>query len=114
MRRKRYCAGLNLKMGKDIKFHKRGKVRDVYEKASEYALGRGVIIADTKFEFGPGKAQVSFNKQFARDYLENIDWNKAPPAPQIPTEIIEKTSLKYLEAYQRITGKTLQGIDENI
>ncbi len=112
----------------------------VYKKASDYALGRGVIIADTKFEFGrldnkiilidevltpdssrfwpgeqyqPGRPQVSFDKQFARDYLEGIDWDN-PPAPEIPAEIIEKTSLKYLEAYQRITGKTLQDIDENL
>jgi phosphoribosylaminoimidazole-succinocarboxamide synthase len=113
----------------------------VYKKASEYAKERGLIIADTKFEFGrldnklilidevltpdssrfwpgeqyePGRPQVSFDKQFARDYLESLNWDKIPPAPPIPPEIITKTSLKYLEAYQRITGKTLQGSDGNL
>ena len=104
----------------------------VYRKASEYAAARGVIIADTKFEFGihegkviiidevltpdssrfwpkdayvPGKAQPSFDKQFVRDYLETLDWDKTPPAPNLPQDIIEKTSQKYLEAYKRLTGK---------
>lgn len=106
----------------------------IYKKASEYALSRGVIIADTKFEFGmsndevilidealtpdssrfwpseqyqPGKTQPSFDKQFVRDYLETLDWDKNPPAPQLPQEIVEKTSLKYLEAYKKLTGKEL-------
>ncbi|MEI6631576.1 MAG: phosphoribosylaminoimidazolesuccinocarboxamide synthase, partial [bacterium] len=113
---------------------------EVYKRASLHALEKGIIIADTKFEFGVhnnriiiidevltpdssrfwpladyacGASVVSFDKQFARDYLEGIDWDN-PPAPEIPAEIIEKTSLKYLEAYQRITGKTLQDIDENL
>ncbi len=113
----------------------------VYKKASEYARERGLIIADTKFEFGrydnklilidevltpdssrfwpgeqyePGRPQVSFDKQFARDYLESLNWDKTPPAPNIPPEIISKTSRKYLEAYQRITGKTLQGSDGDL
>ncbi len=106
----------------------------IYKKASEYALLRGIIIADTKFEFGiyndnlmlideiltpdssrflpadqyrPGKSQPSFDKQFVRDYLESIKWNKRPPAPILPQDIVEKTSLKYLEAYRRLTGKEL-------
>jgi phosphoribosylaminoimidazole-succinocarboxamide synthase len=107
----------------------------IYKKASEYALLRGIIIADTKFEFGiyhdnlmlideiltpdssrfwpadqyrPGKSQPSFDKQFVRDYLESIKWNKRPPAPILPQDIVEKTSLKYLEAYRRLTGKELR------
>jgi phosphoribosylaminoimidazole-succinocarboxamide synthase len=106
----------------------------VYKKANNYALKRGIIIADTKFEFGiynqdiilidelltpdssrfwpldqyqPGKSQPSFDKQFVRDYLETLNWDKNPPAPKLPKEIIEKTSQKYLEAYKRLTGKDL-------
>jgi len=106
----------------------------IYKKASEYALSQGVIIADTKFEFGIfmdkiilidealtpdssrfwpkdkyslGKAQPSFDKQFVRDYLESLGWDKAPPAPKLPDDIIEKTSQKYLEAYKKLTGKEL-------
>ncbi len=108
---------------------------DIYRKASGYALGKGIIIADTKFEFGlddgrliiidelltpdssrfwpldeyqPGHAQPSFDKQFARDYLTALDWDKAPPAPALPEEIIDKTREKYLEAYFKLTGKELQ------
>ncbi|MFA5157076.1 MAG: phosphoribosylaminoimidazolesuccinocarboxamide synthase [Candidatus Omnitrophota bacterium] len=107
----------------------------VYEKASRYARDKGIIIADTKFEFGiyrdeiiiidevltpdssrfwpadeykPGQSQPSFDKQFVRDYLESLDWNKTSPAPALPPEIIEKTSQKYLEAYQRLTGRKLE------
>lgn len=114
------------------------KVRDaslrIYTTAREYARQRGIIIADTKFEFGehagdlllidevltpdssrfwpadeyePGRGQPSFDKQFLRDYLETLDWNKTPPAPRLPFEIIEKTQAKYLEAYQRLTGNAL-------
>jgi phosphoribosylaminoimidazole-succinocarboxamide synthase len=114
------------------------KVRDaslrIYKTAREYARQRGIIIADTKFEFGeyngelllidevltpdssrfwpadqyqPGKGQPSFDKQFLRDYLETLDWDKTPPAPQLPEEIILKTQAKYLEAYERLTGKPL-------
>jgi phosphoribosylaminoimidazole-succinocarboxamide synthase len=106
----------------------------VYKKASDYALSRGIIIADTKFEFGrhndkviiidealtpdssrfwpqgqyqPGEPQPSFDKQFVRDYLETLDWDKTPPAPPLPPEIIEKTRLKYLKAYQNLTGHNL-------
>lgn len=105
-----------------------------YRAAGEYALSRGIIIADTKFEFGlrdgriiiidevltpdssrfwpqegyePGRAQPSFDKQFVRDYLETLAWDKQPPAPGLPAGIIEKTSRKYLEAYRRLTGKSL-------
>jgi phosphoribosylaminoimidazole-succinocarboxamide synthase len=104
----------------------------IYKKAREYAASRGIIIADTKFEFGihnntvtlidevltpdssrfwpkegyaPGRAQASFDKQFVRDYLETLDWNKTPPAPNLPEDIIRKTTEKYLEAFKTLTGK---------
>ena len=114
------------------------KLRDVsitlYKLAAEHAAARGIIIADTKFEFGqsdgeliwidealtpdssrfwpaseyaPGKAQPSFDKQYVRDYLEQIGWNKQPPGPVLPTEVVTATRDKYREAYQRITGHTL-------
>jgi phosphoribosylaminoimidazole-succinocarboxamide synthase len=111
------------------------QVRDValqlYREAAEYALTRGIIIADTKFEFGldaagrlylidealtpdssrfwpadsyvVGASPASFDKQFVRDYLETLDWNKQPPAPHLPAEIIEKTAAKYREALERLT-----------
>jgi phosphoribosylaminoimidazole-succinocarboxamide synthase len=106
----------------------------IYRKAADYALSKGIIIADTKFEFGlyqdglilidealtpdssrfwptedyqPGGPQPSYDKQFVRDYLETLNWDKTPPAPGLPPEIIEKTSRKYLEAYRRLTGKEL-------
>ncbi len=111
------------------------KVRDVsltlYSKAADYALERGVIIADTKFELGladgdlilidevltpdssrfwpaedysPGRAQPSFDKQFVRDYLESISWDKTPPGPELPDSIVEKTVKRYREALSRLTG----------
>ncbi|MFC2154321.1 phosphoribosylaminoimidazolesuccinocarboxamide synthase [Candidatus Altiarchaeota archaeon] len=106
----------------------------LYQKSSELAEKKGIIIADTKFEYGfgrdgiilidealtpdssrfwpqdqyaPGKAQPSFDKQYLRDYLVESGWNKEPPAPEIPDEIVEGTSQRYLEAYQKITGKSL-------
>ena len=108
----------------------------VYKKAADYARGKGIIIADTKFEFGrtdagiiladevltpdssrfwpadkyrPGQSQESFDKQYVRDYLEEIRWNKQPPAPALPTEVARKTSEKYVEAYRQLTGRTLNG-----
>lgn len=106
---------------------------EIYRRASEEALERGIIIADTKFEFGlaediilideiltpdssrfwpvsdyePGRAQKSFDKQYVRDYLISIEWDREPPAPQLPSSVIEETSKKYLDAYERITGKAL-------
>ncbi len=107
---------------------------EIYKKASDYALSRGIIIADTKFEFGiyegelilideiltpdssrfwpldeytPGCPVSSFDKQFVRDYLETLCWDKTPPAPELPREIIEKTTQKYLQAYKRIVGRDL-------
>lgn len=106
----------------------------IYELACEYAEQRGIIIADTKFEFGfdntdivlideiltpdssrfwsrdtyvPGRSQDSFDKQFVRDWLESIKWNKEPPAPLLPEEVVRKTREKYLEAYRRITDKEI-------
>lgn len=107
----------------------------IYNKAADYALKRGIIIADTKFEFGiykdeiilidevltpdssrfwpaghykTGEPQPSFDKQFVRDYLEYLHWNKTPPAPQLPQDIITKTSQKYLEAFKLLTGNDLK------
>jgi phosphoribosylaminoimidazole-succinocarboxamide synthase len=106
----------------------------IYTKASDYAQQKGIIIADTKFEFGttaqgltladevltpdssrfwpadkyqPGRAQDSYDKQYVRDYLEEIRWNKQPPAPALPPEVARKTSEKYLEAYHRLTEHEL-------
>jgi len=106
----------------------------IYKKARNFAEGRGIIIADTKMEFGikdrklllvdelltpdssrfwpkdgyqPGGPQKSFDKQFLRDYLLSLKWDKSPPAPQLPEEIVEKTREKYLEAYERLVGKPL-------
>jgi phosphoribosylaminoimidazole-succinocarboxamide synthase len=106
----------------------------IYNKASEYARSRGLIISDTKFEFGmrdgkiilideiltpdssrfwaaadyePGRPQAAFDKQFVRDYLETLDWDKTYPGPDLPPDIIEKTSKRYQEAYRRIAGKDL-------
>lgn len=103
---------------------------EIYKRAREYARTRGIIIADTKFEFGylngelllidevltpdssrfwpaesyePGKSQPSFDKQFVRDYLEGLDWDKTPPAPALPDSIVKKTQEKYMEAYTKLT-----------
>ncbi|MEI7730841.1 MAG: phosphoribosylaminoimidazolesuccinocarboxamide synthase [Verrucomicrobiota bacterium] len=106
----------------------------IYRSAREYARQRGILIADTKFEFGlfegklilidevltpdssrfwptdryePGRGQPSFDKQFVRDYLETLDWDKTPPAPALPPEVVARSQAKYLEAYERLTGKKL-------
>jgi phosphoribosylaminoimidazole-succinocarboxamide synthase len=110
----------------------RDKTLEIYNKAGEYASSRGIIIADTKFEFGkldnkiilideiltpdssrfwpkdtykPGGAQPSYDKQFVRDYLISIKWDKEPPAPRLSEEVVMKTREKYLEAYKMITGR---------
>ncbi len=114
------------------------KIRDtsleIYQQASERAAKRGIIIADTKFEFGligdeliwidealtpdssrfwpahqyaPGKAQPSFDKQYVRDYLERIGWNKQPPGPELPADVVKATQAKYREAYEKVTGHAL-------
>jgi phosphoribosylaminoimidazole-succinocarboxamide synthase len=108
---------------------------EIYARARAHAEGRGVILADTKFEFGtrdgrvvwidealtpdssrfwsretyaPGRGQPSFDKQYVRDYLEAIHWDKRPPAPALPEDVVDRTRAKYVEAYERITGKTLE------
>lgn len=106
----------------------------LYSRAAEYADSRGIIIADTKFEFGvkdgkiilidealtpdssrfwpkesyqPGRGQQSFDKQYLRDYLETVEWDKQPPGPNLPETVVARTSEKYLEAYRLITGGTI-------
>ncbi len=106
----------------------------LYKKASEYAESKGLILADTKFEFGildgelvvademftpdssrfwamdeyeVGRAQKSFDKQFLREYLESSDWNKQPPAPELPEDVVKNTEAKYIEAYEKLTEKKL-------
>lgn len=119
-------------VGDDVALRVREASLNIYKFARDYARSRGIIIADTKFEFGfydgelilidelltpdssrfwpldkykPGQGQPSFDKQFVRDYLESLDWNKQPPAPVLPPEIVQKTQAKYIEAYERLTGK---------
>ncbi len=107
----------------------------IYQEACDYALSKGIIIADTKFEFGmdenggillideiftpdssrfwlsrnymPGKSQFSFDKQFVREYLETLDWNKNPPAPILPDEIVKATTARYIEVFKILTGKEI-------
>jgi phosphoribosylaminoimidazole-succinocarboxamide synthase len=120
------------KLGQDLAQRVREASVAIYKKARDLADRRGIIIADTKFEFGlvggslilidevltpdssrfwpkdeyaPGGPQKSFDKQFLRDYLLTLDWDKSPPAPELPQEIIEKTREKYLEAYKRLVGR---------
>jgi phosphoribosylaminoimidazole-succinocarboxamide synthase len=110
---------------------------EIYSRGREHAAQKGIIVADTKFEFGivdgelllidecltpdssrfwpkdeyvVGQSPPSFDKQFVRDYLETLDWDKTPPAPRLPKEVIEKTSAKYLEAFRRLTGSELENV----
>lgn len=122
-------------VGRETAEYLRSTTLAIYGKASEYAAARGIIIADTKFEFGrlpngeiilidealtpdssrfwpagkyePGKAQPSFDKQFVREYLETLDWDKTPPAPPLPQEIVNATVMRYLDAFRLLTGKDL-------
>ena len=120
--------------GRELAEEIRQKSIAIYKKASEYALTKGIIISDTKFEWGkygdkvilidevltpdssrfwpmesysPGKPQPSFDKQFVRDYLESCGWDKNPPPPSLPEDVIRTTSEKYLEAYTKLTGKEI-------
>ncbi|HEV2330447.1 MAG TPA: phosphoribosylaminoimidazolesuccinocarboxamide synthase [Verrucomicrobiae bacterium] len=122
--------------GKEIAEQAQAASLKIYNFARNYARKRGIIIADTKFEFGlddatgklvlidevltpdssrfwpadqytAGKGQPSFDKQFVRDYLETLDWDKTPPGPELPGDVVSKTTAKYLEAYERLTGKKL-------
>lgn len=122
-------------VGKDIADSLKEISINIYKKASDYALTKGIIIADTKFEFGmldneiilideiltpdssrfwpadqycPGRPQASFDKQFVRDYLESLSWDKTPPAPALPEEIIKKTTQKYLESHKKLTGRQIK------
>jgi phosphoribosylaminoimidazole-succinocarboxamide synthase len=121
-------------VGADIATQARDLSLKIYKAGRDYARERGIIIADTKFEFGlfegklilidevltpdssrfwpadeyePGKGQPSFDKQFVRDYLETLDWDKTPPGPTLPGDVVSKTSAKYLDAYERLTGRKL-------
>jgi phosphoribosylaminoimidazole-succinocarboxamide synthase len=121
-------------VGRDVAEKARDLSLKIYSFAAEYALQRGIIIADTKFEFGliegklvlidevltpdssrfwpadtyeAGHSQPSFDKQYVRDYLETLSWNKQPPAPALPADVAARTTAKYLDAYARLTGRTL-------
>jgi len=118
-------------IGTDLASKLRDTTLAVYERARDYAEGRGILIADTKFEFGlrdgrlilideilspdssrfwpadeydPGRSQNSFDKQFVRDYLDTLDWDKTPPAPELPEDVVRKTAENYEEAYSRLVG----------
>ncbi|MFH1386612.1 MAG: phosphoribosylaminoimidazolesuccinocarboxamide synthase [bacterium] len=120
-------------VGKETANTIKEKTLAAYKMCADYADKKGIILADTKFEFGfvnneiiiidemltpdssrfwpkdlykVGQAQPSYDKQFVRDYLESIKWNKEPPAPNLPEEVVQKTREKYLEAFRKITGKT--------
>jgi phosphoribosylaminoimidazole-succinocarboxamide synthase len=121
-------------VGQDVAEQARAASLRLYSEARTYARSRGIIIADTKFEFGlfdgklilidevltpdssrfwpadqyqPGRSQPSFDKQFVRDYLERLTWDKTPPAPALPPEVVAGTQAKYLEVYERLTGRPL-------
>jgi phosphoribosylaminoimidazole-succinocarboxamide synthase len=121
-------------VGPEIATQARDLSLKIYKAGRDYAKQRGIIIADTKFEFGlhegklilidevltpdssrfwpadkyaPGRGQPSFDKQFVRDYLETLTWDKTPPGPVLPDDVVAKTSATYLEAYERLTGKKL-------
>ena len=125
------CARI---LGDEMANRVRGLSLKIYSEGREHAAGRGIIVADTKFEFGTvdgklllidecltpdssrfwpadqyvvGQSPPSFDKQFVRDYLETLDWDKTPPGPSLPADIIEKTSAKYREAFERLTGAQL-------
>jgi len=124
---------VNDKVGKETAAFIKEKTLAVYRACADHADKKGIIIADTKFEFGraggeiilideiltpdssrfwpkdlykAGQSQPSYDKQFVRDYLESIKWNKEPPAPKLPEEVVNKTREKYFEAFRRLTGKT--------
>lgn len=121
-------------LGQDVAARLRDLTLALYSRAAEFALQRGIILADTKFEFGlidgqivlgdealtpdssrfwpkdsyaPGGPQSSFDKQFVRDWLETLTWNKQPPAPVLPEDVIERTRAKYIEAYRLLSGREL-------
>jgi phosphoribosylaminoimidazole-succinocarboxamide synthase len=122
-------------LGNEMAERVRGLSLQIYAAGRDHAAGRGIIVADTKFEFGVvdgklllidecltpdssrfwpkdqyavGQSPPSFDKQFVRDYLETLDWDKTPPAPSLPQDVIAKTSAKYVEAFERLTGEKLK------
>jgi phosphoribosylaminoimidazole-succinocarboxamide synthase len=124
-------------VGKEIGEELRRRSLEIFIKGAEYALKRGIIIADTKFEFGlldgelilidevltpdssrfwpadryqPGKGQPSFDKQFVRDWLTQSGWDKNSPPPSLPADVAEKTSVKYVEAFEILTGRKFDGV----
>jgi phosphoribosylaminoimidazole-succinocarboxamide synthase len=127
-------------VGRDVTAHLRATALALYRAAESYARARGIIIADTKFEFGrdaqgqiilidealtpdssrfwplaeyePGHAQPSFDKQYVRDYLETLDWDKRPPAPPLPPAVAAATTARYLEAYRLLTGDELLAVSD--
>ena len=126
------CARI---LGDDLAHRVEKLSLQIYSAGRDHAAGRGIIVADTKFEFGQlgnelllidecltpdssrfwpkdeyvvGKSPPSFDKQFVRDYLETLDWDKTPPGPKLPQEVIEKTSAKYVEAFERLSGEKLR------
>jgi phosphoribosylaminoimidazole-succinocarboxamide synthase len=119
-------------VGEEVMRTVRDRSISIYSEGAEYARQRGLILADTKFEWGwdgdelilidevltpdssrfwpaddyePGRDQVAFDKQYVRDYLETLDWDKTPPGPTLPDDVVANTSKKYIEAYERLTGK---------
>jgi phosphoribosylaminoimidazole-succinocarboxamide synthase len=121
-------------VGRSVAEQLRSRSLDIFRRGAEYALKRGIIIADTKFEFGwvgdelilidevltpdssrfwpadkyqPGRGQPSFDKQYVRDWLSSTTWDKNSPPPPLPDEVVQKTREKYLEAYERLTGRKL-------
>ncbi len=125
-------------LGRDLTERLHRVSREIYESGVEWAAERGIIIADTKFEFGldddgelylidevltpdssrfwpaddyaPGKLQGSFDKQYVRDYLDTLDWNKEPPPPHLPDEVVRGTTERYLSIYERLTGSPLPSL----
>jgi phosphoribosylaminoimidazole-succinocarboxamide synthase len=122
-------------VGSEIAERVRDWTLELYGRAKSHAAEKGLILADTKFEFGetadglmlidealtpdssrywetaryrPGGAQPSYDKQFVRDYLESLGWNKMPPAPELPSDVVERTRAKYIEAFERITGEEFE------
>ena len=128
------CAQI---LGEELADRAKTRSLEIYSRGRDYADQQGIIVADTKFEFGTvdgdlllidecltpdssrfwpkdqyvvGQSPPSFDKQFVRDYLETLDWDKNPPAPRLPKNVIEKTSAKYLEAFRRLTGTELANV----
>jgi phosphoribosylaminoimidazole-succinocarboxamide synthase len=128
-------ADVEHRLGSEIAGILRQKSLELYQFAADYARERGIIIADTKFEFGlrdgelvlidealtpdssrfwpaetyePGSSPFSYDKQYVRDYLETLDWDKTPPAPPLPAEVINKTREKYVQVFEQLTGQTLE------